>query len=314
MYRYGRQSLAFLAGLLLAGVAAAQTGSSLLTWTPPARNTDGSNLTDLAGYRVYWGTAPGHYPSSATLSNPGLTSYVVDQLTPATWYFVVTALNVVGVESSFSNIASKTIVGEPLPQPEPIESPGPVRNLEVTPVDPAPTAGIGFNFRATAAFATDPPGTTHALATDRYPTTRAGRTFGWVGNASVEGRDRAGADPRLRGVVQNTVAGTRPLFAIDLPTAGRYRVCLAAGDNSFANWASFTILDDTSIVYTQSQLRTPAGSFADASGALRTAAAWASSAQCRELDFATNRFGITLNGPTGGNASVLAHLSVAQVQ
>lgn len=90
-------------------VVATATGSALLSWTPPTRNTDGSPLTNLAGYRVYWGTSPGDYPNSVTINNPGITSYVVDQLTPATWYFALTALNTAGAESAFSNVASKTV-------------------------------------------------------------------------------------------------------------------------------------------------------------------------------------------------------------
>jgi hypothetical protein len=58
---------------------------------------------------VYWSTTPGSYANSTTVNNPGLSSYVVDQLTPATWYFVVTAVNSQGVESAFSNAASKTL-------------------------------------------------------------------------------------------------------------------------------------------------------------------------------------------------------------
>jgi hypothetical protein len=90
-------------------VVAVATGSATLSWTPPTQNTDGSPLTNLAGYRIYWGRSQGSYTSSATLNNPGLTSYFVDQLTPGTWYFVATALNSQGAESSFSNAASKAI-------------------------------------------------------------------------------------------------------------------------------------------------------------------------------------------------------------
>jgi hypothetical protein len=85
------------------------TGTAMLSWTPPTANTDGSPLTNLAGYRVHWGTTRGSYAHSVTLNGAGLSSYVVDQLTPGTWYFVVTAVNALGVESSFSNEASKTI-------------------------------------------------------------------------------------------------------------------------------------------------------------------------------------------------------------
>jgi hypothetical protein len=90
-------------------VVATATGSAMLTWNPPTQNTDGSPLTDLAGYKVYWGTTPGSYSSSVVLSNAGLSSYVVDQLAPATWYFVLTGVNSAGVESGFSNQASKQV-------------------------------------------------------------------------------------------------------------------------------------------------------------------------------------------------------------
>jgi hypothetical protein len=90
-------------------VVATSTGTATVNWSAPTGNTDGSTLSDLAGYRVYWGTTQGKYTNSVSLNNPGLTSYVVDQLTPATWYFVVTALNKSGVESSYSNVASKAV-------------------------------------------------------------------------------------------------------------------------------------------------------------------------------------------------------------
>jgi hypothetical protein len=90
-------------------VVATATGSATLTWMPPTQNTDGSALTDLAGYKIYWGQSQGTYPNSVTLNNAGLTSYVVEQLTPATWYFVATAINSQGMESAFSTAASKVV-------------------------------------------------------------------------------------------------------------------------------------------------------------------------------------------------------------
>ncbi len=67
------------------------------------------HLTNLAGYRVRWGTAVGSYTNSVTLNNPGLTSYVVGSLVPGTYYFVVSALSSTGAESPLSNVRSKTI-------------------------------------------------------------------------------------------------------------------------------------------------------------------------------------------------------------
>jgi len=90
-------------------VTAVTNGSATLMWTPPTRNTDGSTLQNLAGYRIYWGTSQSNLSNSTTVNNPGLSSYVVEQLSPATWYFAVSAVNAQGVESARSNFASKTI-------------------------------------------------------------------------------------------------------------------------------------------------------------------------------------------------------------
>jgi hypothetical protein len=91
-------------------VVATATGSATLSWNPPTQNTDGSPLTNLSGYRVYWGTSQSNLTNSVTVNNPGLASYVVDQLTPATWHFALTAVNSSGVESSMSNVASKQVL------------------------------------------------------------------------------------------------------------------------------------------------------------------------------------------------------------
>jgi hypothetical protein len=90
-------------------VVATATGSVTLTWTPPTQNTDGSPLNNLAGYKIYWGTSAGSYSKSVTVYNPGLATYVVEQLTPAQWYFAVTAFSASGAESGYSNVASKRI-------------------------------------------------------------------------------------------------------------------------------------------------------------------------------------------------------------
>lgn len=90
-------------------VVGTATGSATLNWSPPTQNTDGSPLNDLAGYKVYWGTQQGNYANSVTIANPGIATYVVSQLTPARWYFAVTAYSSSGVESGHSNVASKTV-------------------------------------------------------------------------------------------------------------------------------------------------------------------------------------------------------------
>jgi hypothetical protein len=85
------------------------TGSVTLSWTAPTKNTDGSTLTNLAGYRVHYGTTAGSYTRSVQLPNKSLTSVVIEDLTAARWYFAVKAYNTSGVESTFSGSVSKLI-------------------------------------------------------------------------------------------------------------------------------------------------------------------------------------------------------------
>ena len=85
-------------------------GSATLSWTPPTQNTDGSPLTDLASYKIYYGNESGNYQTTIQIDNPGITIYVVENLTPNTYYFVMTAINSSGVESGFSNEASEQVL------------------------------------------------------------------------------------------------------------------------------------------------------------------------------------------------------------
>lgn len=84
-------------------------GAATLSWNPPVENQDGSPLTNLAGYRVYYGTSPGNYGTTIQIDNPGVSSYVVENLAPNTYYFASTAFNTDGLESTFSNEVSKTV-------------------------------------------------------------------------------------------------------------------------------------------------------------------------------------------------------------
>ncbi|WP_324314425.1 putative Ig domain-containing protein [Povalibacter sp.] len=89
--------------------AAPATGSATLSWVAPTQNTDGTALTNLAGYRIVYGTSSSALNQTITISNPSVTSYVVDGLASGTWYFAVKAYTGSGGESSQSNVASKTI-------------------------------------------------------------------------------------------------------------------------------------------------------------------------------------------------------------
>ena len=85
------------------------TGSADISWTPPTTNTNGSTLTNLAGYDIYYGTSATSLTQKVQVTNTGLTDYVISGLTSGTWYFAVVAYTSSGVESTLSNIANKTI-------------------------------------------------------------------------------------------------------------------------------------------------------------------------------------------------------------
>ena len=85
------------------------SGTATLDWTPPTQNSDGSTLTNLAGYTVYYGTSPDQLNQSVKLTNPGLTAYTLSNLSPGKWYFAVTSYSSTGIESVRSGVISTTI-------------------------------------------------------------------------------------------------------------------------------------------------------------------------------------------------------------
>lgn len=92
-----------------AAAAAPGAGSATLSWTAPTENTDGTPITGLAGYHIYYGTSEGSMSTTVTVADASEISYVVGGLAPGTYYFAVVAYNSAGADSAQSNIASKTI-------------------------------------------------------------------------------------------------------------------------------------------------------------------------------------------------------------
>ncbi len=84
-------------------------GSVTLTWNAPIKNVDGTQLTDLIAYKIYWGTTPGTYPNSVRIDNPGVTTFVLENLAPGTYEFAATAINSQEQESGFSVTTSYTV-------------------------------------------------------------------------------------------------------------------------------------------------------------------------------------------------------------
>ncbi len=80
------------------------TGSASLTiaWNAPTQNADGSPLTDLDGYRIHYGTSPGDYSDTIELNSPGVTSYVIENLAPGSYFLAMTSVNADNLESDYS--------------------------------------------------------------------------------------------------------------------------------------------------------------------------------------------------------------------
>ena len=85
------------------------SGNATLSWQAPTTNTNGAPLTDLAGYRIYYGTSASNLSDTIPLTGVGLQTYVIVNLAPGTWYFAVKAIASTGVESALYDIVSKTI-------------------------------------------------------------------------------------------------------------------------------------------------------------------------------------------------------------
>ena len=87
----------------------ATPGAATLNWLPPTENTNGTAITNLAGYTIVYGNSSIGY-QSVKVANPGLTSYVLENLAAGkTYYFSVYAYSSSGATSVGSKAVSKTI-------------------------------------------------------------------------------------------------------------------------------------------------------------------------------------------------------------
>lgn len=85
------------------------TGVAHLRWTAPVQNTDGSALTNLAGFRIYQGPGAGLLTLRRQIADPRAVGETVAGLESGTHYFALSAYSTTGAESELSQIRSKTI-------------------------------------------------------------------------------------------------------------------------------------------------------------------------------------------------------------
>jgi fibronectin type 3 domain-containing protein len=98
--------------------------ASIVAWSVPifsesvTLSWDPNSESNLAGYRVYYGTSSRTYGSSIDAGMA--TTFAVTGLGLGTYYFAVTAYNSSGEESTFSNEVAKAfqpVPGTPKPDP-----------------------------------------------------------------------------------------------------------------------------------------------------------------------------------------------------
>jgi hypothetical protein len=88
---------------------AATAATVSLAWNAPTQNADGTPITGLAGFHIYYGTTAGALSTTVNVSSPTTTTYVLQGLTHGTYYFSVVAHNTSGQDSKSSNMATTTI-------------------------------------------------------------------------------------------------------------------------------------------------------------------------------------------------------------
>lgn len=94
-------------GNAVAMIEVAANGVLSISWQPPTENVDGSPLTDLGGYNIYYGMTPGDYSDQVNVANPGATDFSVT-LASGEYYIAMTALDIDGNESALSNEVLKS--------------------------------------------------------------------------------------------------------------------------------------------------------------------------------------------------------------
>jgi hypothetical protein len=84
-------------------------GAATLSWDAPTTTTSGGPLTNLSGYRIYYGVNADDLSQIVQLTGIGVETYVIDNLGQGTWYFAIRAVTSAGAESPLSDVVSKTI-------------------------------------------------------------------------------------------------------------------------------------------------------------------------------------------------------------
>jgi hypothetical protein len=95
--------------IAVSAASTAATGTATISWMVPTTNTDGSQLSNLAGYKIDYGNRADSLTQTVTDTDPSATSYTIQGLGSGTWYFAVSDFTSSGGASALSTVVSKTI-------------------------------------------------------------------------------------------------------------------------------------------------------------------------------------------------------------
>jgi hypothetical protein len=86
-------------------------GTATVSWVAPLGRMDGGPISigEIGGYIVYYGTSSGNIVNTVVVPGGSSTEQRITGLTPATYYFQVSAYDQQGVEGPRSGVASKVV-------------------------------------------------------------------------------------------------------------------------------------------------------------------------------------------------------------
>lgn len=169
-------------------------------------------------------------------------------------------------------------------------------------------ASRAINFRNSLGYVTDSTGEGYNTGNSGFNTV-SGLTVAWSADMTANARDRnSGIDRRLAGLVFQANNGTTRDFTITLPDgAGWYEIGLALGDATYAQSDIRCELFDNTTSFAVIAGGTAAGEFLDATGVVRTSAAWPGSNALLTREMASDTLVLRL-GKSGTGSSTLAHV------
>jgi hypothetical protein len=91
--------------------APSTNGAAVVSWTAPPARVSGASLpiSEIGGYRIYWGTSSTNFPNVIDIPDRNATEREITGLSPGTYYFRVGTYDTAGIEGPKSPVMSKQI-------------------------------------------------------------------------------------------------------------------------------------------------------------------------------------------------------------